>query len=569
MVSSKMLAVALALCVATAAAIDTTSVTLSSATFKVLETSEAGQGWRSIGAANPASTIKVTIAPKRVRVNDVLAFADMVSDPSSTMYTNYKTTAQLASATLPADDSMAALALWLDDVPHSVNPITRVITATLTVEQATGLFATTFRELRHDTTGQRAIVGDAVNVPMFVATHIEAVFGVHGLPLPPRVNLKTPTAPEGVAVTPAVITSVYNVSGVKPTGSTDNIQAVLEFQGQLLSQSDLTQFFKQFVPTAPAGDDKVYKYVGDSQQGEGVEANLDIQYIMGVAPGVKTEAWQYAGMDFCTDLKQWTQQAISSTSHPNVFSVSYGYQGTLSSLGCSTSQITSIDNDFGTMAAAGITIIFASGDSGSGYTSFFGYDAELYSSWPASSVHVTAVGATTFLDATPSANQRAVTGFGSGGGFSRIVKPAPSFQTAAIAKFYTEEPVAKLPNASIYGKGGRGTPDVAALGWQFSVVVSGAVQSVGGTSAAAPTFSGIVSLLNEARIQQGKKPLGNLNKWLYANPSMLHDVTVGNDRVSRQGLPVPDGFDCEVGWDPVTGWGVPNFPALLKAALAA
>lgn len=89
MVSSKMLAVALALCVATAAAIDTTSVTLSSATFKVLETSEAGQGWRSIGAANPASTIKVTIAPKRVRVNDVLAFADMVSDPSSTMYTKY------------------------------------------------------------------------------------------------------------------------------------------------------------------------------------------------------------------------------------------------------------------------------------------------------------------------------------------------------------------------------------------------------------------------------------------------------------------------------------------------
>jgi len=29
-----------------------------------------------------------------------------------------------------------------------------------------------------------------------------------------------------------------------------------------------------------------------------------------------------------------------------------------------------------------------------------------------------------------------------------------------------------------------------------------------------------------------------------------------------------EGFSCSVGWDPVTGVGVPNFPKLLVAALS-
>ena len=97
-----------------------------------------------------------------------------------------------------------------------------------------------------------------------------------------------------------------------------------------------------------------------------------------------------------------------------------------------------------------MTIIFASGDSGSGYTSFFGYDPKLYSSWPASSLYVTAVGVTAFINGQPSQGQRAVSGFGSGGGFSRIITPAPAWQSDAITKFYSEE--TNAPNKTIYGE---------------------------------------------------------------------------------------------------------------------
>ena len=37
---------------------------------------------------------------------------------------------------------------------------------------------------------------------------------------------------------------------------------------------------------------------GNGQSGQ-VEASLDIQYIMGLAPGIKTEFWFYKSMDFC------------------------------------------------------------------------------------------------------------------------------------------------------------------------------------------------------------------------------------------------------------------------------
>ena len=80
-----------------------------------------------------------------------------------------------------------------------------------------------------------------------------------------------------------------------------------------MNDSDLTEFFKNYVPKAASGDEKVYKFVGDPGEGSpGTEASLDIQYIMGVAPGVKTEFWYFAGSDFCGDLKNWTGMLLAN-----------------------------------------------------------------------------------------------------------------------------------------------------------------------------------------------------------------------------------------------------------------
>jgi tripeptidyl-peptidase-1 len=62
--------------------------------------------------------------------------------------------------------------------------------------------------------------------------------------------------------------------------------------------------------------------------------------------------------------------------------------------------------------------------------------------------------------------------------------------------------------------------------------------------------------------------MGFLNPWLYTHPTVLTDITEGDNAIGRGGNPAPYGFNCTKGYDPVTGLGTPNFPAMLEAALA-
>ena len=121
-----------------------------------------------------------------------------------------------------------------------------------------------------------------------------------------------------------------------------------------------------------------------------------------------------------------------------------------------------------------------------------------------------------------------------------------------------------LPAAYRYNASNRGFPDVSAQATGFTVVCNGqTTQGVTGTSCSCPTFAGIVALLNDKRLQAGKPVLGFLNPWLYAHASAFNDVTSGNN----PGCGTEGFYACE-GWDPVTGLGTPNYPALLQAALA-
>ena len=94
------------------------------------------------------------------------------------------------------------------------------------------------------------------------------------------------------------------------------------------------------------------------------------------------------------------------------------------------------------------------------------------------------------------------------------------------------------------------------------IVNNGAPVLIGGTSASAPVFAAILNRINEERIAVGKSTVGFVNPTLYANPQVLHDITVGNN--SGCGT---SGFFAATGWDPVTGLGTPNYPAMLELYL--
>lgn len=200
---------------------------------------------------------------------------------------------------------------------------------------------------------------------------------------------------------------------------------------------------------------------------------------------------------------------------------------------------------------------------------------QVWASWPASSPWVTAVGGTRFADRADIKSpkpQVAVDEFGSGGGFSTMYKQAPhaTWQEAAVARYLRTVDKATLPPAGSIGFDplARGTPDVSVLAEGYNLIAGGATHIVGGTSAAAPAFAALVSLMNEARATAGKPPMGFLNPFLYSMEGEgFTDVTIGSNKRDRAGTPWPFGYNCSKGWDPVTGLGTPIFPKLLAAAM--
>ena len=526
------------------------------------------------------SEIEVLVSVNEQRTAELEAIAIAVSTPGNPAYGQHLSNPSDFTAPDPAH--LSRVRAWISTATHNVTLLGdgSTLAARMSVSAAERLFKTTISNVTNAATGQTAHRAGAYTLDDDLP--VAAVFGLHGLPLPPRkrATASTATAP---SIGPSDLRKAYSVSGVTASGSVKNRQAVAEFQGEEFNSDDLEQFFQNFVPDAPASDAKVYAVHGQQQEGAGIEASLDLEYIMGVAPGIKTEYYLQgqnpALKDFCADLVKWTALLLGTDDVPHVHSASYGWQGALQEFGCADSAADKVDGNFAKLAAKGVTVIFSSGDGGSGQRNGGG---QLEPCWPAGSPWVTAVGATRFHnDDTGSSQEDAVDeedGFGSGGGFSwRLHRP--KWQSAAVEQYL--KVADQLPNQDEApwnrAKGvpipssfkARATPDVAALGTGFTTVVSGAQKIVGGTSAAAPTFAAIVSLLNEERITNGGKPLGFLNPFIYANPSAFNDVTTGSNKFGPGGSPLPDGFDCAEGWDPVTGWGTPNFPRLRKASMAA
>ncbi len=118
----------------------------------------------------------------------------------------------------------------------------------------------------------------------------------------------------------------------------------------------------------------------------------------------------------------------------------------------------------------------------------------------------------------------------------------------------------------------RGVPDVAAdanphvgMTEVSSNGNSYMIRNTGGTSAAAPTWAGIIALAD----QYAKHHLGFVNPAIYQIASSshycqaFHDVTAGIANTAEFPHGTITGYRPGPGWDPVTGWGSPNAEVLV------
>ena len=239
------------------------------------------------------------------------------------------------------------------------------------------------------------------------------------------------------------------------------------------------------------------------------------------------------------DFLTWIVGQTNTTDSPWVHSVSYG--DVESSI--PDSFKTRVNIEFQKFGVSGRTVLFSSGDSGTGC-----HNEKYVPNWPTSSPYVTSVGGTTRYQDTEKAAP-----FG-GGGFSNFFE-MPHYQKDAVQKYLQSN---KAPSTNFFNKTGRAYPDMSAFATNCEIVYDNSWLYVDGTSCASPIVAGIVSLLNDVRMKQGKKTLGFINPLLYQLAGKgFHDIAEGSN-----GNGICPGFKAAKGWDPTSGWGSPNFGIL-------
>jgi tripeptidyl-peptidase-1 len=528
-----------------------------------------------------------------------------VSNPKSAEYKHFLSIDEISSMIAPKAGDVAAVTHWL--LLHGITDIisfSDALEVFTTVGVAERLFQTEFFEFQHEE-WSKVVVRQfgSYSLPDAVSQSIDLITGLANFPAPyhgahplhvaPRPNpshLRRPDADLGVVA--QTVYSLYNI-GPQKFGNATSItsQGVIEFEEQTFSPEDLVQYASlSGIQITPLTKDHI---VGTNADYGAIEATLDIQFIS----TVNTEATNWFWIEDGTAwLYGFTTHFFNTTTVPLVISISYGWwegdqcyidPDVCQQLGVTDdAYVARVNVEFQKVALRGISILVSSGDSGAHTRTDETCTAKtLRAEFPSSSPYVTSVGATQITNPVALATQPkictqygtscAATGtevavsfqvafFTSGGGFSEVADQ-PSYQTTAV-KNYLNSGVT-LPPATYYNASRRGAPDVSAVGHNNLIYASG-IEAVGGTSASAPIWAGIASLLNQASIAKSGAPLGFLNPLLYQiaadQPTAFNDITSGDNICTESGCAAAcKGWYATKGWDPVTGLGTPNYGALL------
>jgi kumamolisin len=324
-----------------------------------------------------------------------------------------------------------------------------------------------------------------------------------------------------------------------PKGLTGNGEtiAIIELGGGYRS-ADLTSYFTSLGIKEPSiSAVSVDGGTNSPGSGDDVEVLLDIEVAGAVAPGAKIVVYFAPNTDqgFLNAITQATHDSVNS---PSIISISWG--GPEDSW--TTQSLTAMNQALQDAADLGITVTVAAGDDGATDASS---DGSLQVDFPGSSPWVLSCGGTTLYGTGSQIASETVwddlaSGEGAtGGGFSTAFS-APSYQSFASS-----------------GKTGRGVPDVAGNAdpnTGYPIIVDGQEEVIGGTSAVAPLWAGLIALINESL--PSAKPVGFANPKLYAiGESGFRDITSGSN----------GHYSAGAGWDACSGLGSPNGAALLKA----
>jgi kumamolisin len=375
-----------------------------------------------------------------------------------------------------------------------------------------------------------------LHVPSYLADIVEGVFGLDNRPqAEPR--LVRPRVQEGLqSFTPRQIANLYEFP-LELDGRGQTV-GILELGGGFTS-GDLDVYFARLGLQTPSVvavsvDGGQNRPIGDSNSADG-EVMLDIEVVGAIAPAATIVVY------FAPNSERGFIDALFTAVHddayrPSALSISWGSsedrwteQGRLAFEGALQDA-----------AALGVSVFAASGDSGS---SDGRGDGHAHVDFPAAAPHAIGCGGTRLnsADGVTIDSEVVWNGQGATGGGISEVFDRPAYQTT------TPIPSSVNPGHAM----GRGAPDVAGVAdpeTGYQVRADGDDFTVGGTSAVAPLWAGLIALINQ---YLGCATAGFLNPMIYLDDTFrddFRDITQGDN----------GDYQAASGWDPCTGWGSPR-----------
>ena len=430
----------------------------------------------------------------------------------------------------------------------------RTVVLSGTVAQFDSAFGVELQRFEHPGGSYRGRVG-SVHLPDELNGRVEAVLGLDNRPVAkphfracrPRGNARGhANGGSATSFTPLQIASLY---GFPPGTGNGECVGIIELGGGERTTDLRTYFSGLGLSTAPkvtvvSVDHANNHPTGDANGPDG-EVMLDIEVVGAIIPDANIVVYFAPNTD-AGFLDAITTAIHDSTNKPSVISISWGEPES----SWTQQSMTAFDSAFQAAVTMGITVCVACGDSGSSDGVTDGGD---HVDFPASSPNVLACGGTS-LQASGSTiisetvwNDGAQGGAG-GGGVSTVFA-LPAWQDGL-------EVTRTSGGASALTM--RGVPDVSgdadpASG--YDVRIDGTDTVIGGTSAVAPLWAGLIARINATK----GSPVGFVNPLLYAAPGALRDVTQGNN----------GDFAASIGWDACTGLGSPDggkIAALLRTS---
>jgi hypothetical protein len=525
--------------------------------------------------------VTVRLKPSAAQQADLDQLLAQQQDPSSPNYHRWLTPEEYADRFGVSQSDVDQIAAWLKQQHLTVAAIARGrnwVAFSGGVRDVESAFGTEIHRYMVDGEMHYANAAEP-SIPAALGPVVSVIHGLHDFRLRPAARLpqRLPrqanynTGRGGHYLAPDDFATIYNIQPLYNSGIDGTGQKVVVVGQTQVALSDIQQFRSYFNLSA---NDPQFILVPNTtdpgiSQGDLLEADLDIELSGAVA---RNASIIYVYSD---DVEVSAQYAVDQNVAP-VLSMSYGL--------CEALTIPADANAQRTLAqqanAQGMTWIAASGDDGAAdcYGSTNRSNLGLSVDLPGSIPEVTSIGGTEFAEgsgnywnAANSANHASALSYIPETSWNDSASVGSPTASGGGASAYFTKPTWQT-GLGVPNDGARDVPDVSLSSSPehdpYMIYSNGSIEEVGGTSVGAPSFAGMVALLNHYLVSkglQGSGGVGNVNPRLYALaqtfPNVFHDITTGNNLVdpcpprSRSCNPAPIGFSAGPGYDLVTGLG--------------